>query len=295
MRIARGHQPMNQLRNQKLLRRWSMVWLFAVAMLALPQFAATQDNYDQQDDPPGRVARLGYMDGSVSFQPAGESEWVEAVSNRPMTTGDKLWSDQNSRAELDLGSATIRLSSNTGFSFLNLDDRTVQIQLTAGSLNVRVRRLNDGDLFEIDTPNQAFSVYQPGNYRVEASDDGTYTLISVRDGNGESTGNGQTYTLHSGQRATFSGTDSLNAEFEDIHGGAQFDNWCNSRDRRYDDSRSASYVSRDVVGYEDLDEYGDWRDDNNYGHVWYPTRVASGLAAHQTRHWDWICPRGWPR
>jgi hypothetical protein len=42
-----------------------------------------------QDDPPGRVARLGYMQGSVSFQPAGENEWVEAAPNRPMTTGEK--------------------------------------------------------------------------------------------------------------------------------------------------------------------------------------------------------------
>src|SRR5882757_3496572 len=115
---------MSQVRNQKLLG-WSAVLLFAIAMLALP-FAAAQYNDDQQqDDPPGRVARLGYMEGSVSFEPAGESEWVGAVSNRPMTTGDKLWSDQNSRAEVELGSAVVRLSSNTGFSFLNLDDRTI--------------------------------------------------------------------------------------------------------------------------------------------------------------------------
>ena len=112
----------------------------------------------QQDDPPSRVARLGYMEGSVSFQPAGESEWVQAVANRPMTTGDKLWADKDSRAEVQLGSAVIRLDANTGFSFLNLDDRTAQIQLTSGSLNISVRRLDRDDVFEIDTPNQAFSV-----------------------------------------------------------------------------------------------------------------------------------------
>jgi hypothetical protein len=62
---------------------------------------------------PSRVARLGYMEGSVSFQPAGETDWVQAVPNRPMTTGDKLWTDKDSRAELQLGSAVIRLSENT--------------------------------------------------------------------------------------------------------------------------------------------------------------------------------------
>src|SRR5258708_20082386 len=68
------------------------------------------------------------MEGSVSFQPAGEPDWVQAVANRPMTTGDKLWADKDSRAELQLGSAVIRLNSETGFSFLNLDDNTTQIQ-----------------------------------------------------------------------------------------------------------------------------------------------------------------------
>ena len=59
----------------------------------------------------------------------------------------------------------------------------------------------------MDTPNQAFVVYQTGRYRVEASEDGNYTVVSVRDGEGESTGNGQNYSLHAGQRWTFTGTD----------------------------------------------------------------------------------------
>ena len=212
---------------------------------------------------------------------------------RPMTTGDKLWADQDSRAELQLGSAVIRLNANTGFSFLNLDDNTVQIQLTSGSLNVRVRRLDQDDVFEVDTPNLAFSVYQPGNYRVEASEDGTYSVVSIREGEGESTGNGQTYTLHAGQRGTFSGTDTLNAEVIDIGGPDQFDTWAYSRDRRYDESRSAQYLSHDVVGYEDLDDYGDWRDDSSYGHVWFPNRVAAGWAPYHEGHWDWISPWGY--
>ncbi|MGB9204980.1 MAG: DUF6600 domain-containing protein [Terriglobales bacterium] len=274
---------------------WSALLGLALSAAVLPTLAAAQDQDqgDQQDDPPSRVARLGYMEGSVSFQPAGETEWVQAVSNRPMTTGDKLWADQNSRVELQLGSAVIRLNANTGFSFLNLDDNTAQIQLTSGTINVRVRRLDRNDVFEVDTPNLAFSIYQPGSYRVEASEDGTYSVVSIREGEGEATGNGQNYTLHAGQRATFSGTDSLNAEVTDIGGPDQFDNWAYGRDHRHDDSRSARYVSPDVVGYDDLDDYGDWRDDPGYGHVWYPTRVAVGWAPYREGHWDWIPPWGY--
>lgn len=279
----------------KKLGWWSAVLGLALSTVVLPTRVTAQDQnqQDQRDDPPSRVARIGYMEGSVSFQPAGETDWVQAVSNRPMTTGDKLWADNDSRAELQLGSAVIRLNATTGFSFLNLDDNTVQIQLTSGSVNVRVRRLERDDVFEIDTPNLAFSVSQPGSYRVEASEDGTYSVVSIREGGGEATGNGQTYTLHAGQRGTFSGTDSLNAEVIDIGGPDQFDNWAYSRDHRHDNSRSAQYLSHDVVGYEDLDDNGDWRDDSNYGHVWFPNRVAVGWAPYNEGHWDWIPPWGY--
>jgi mannose-6-phosphate isomerase class I len=76
----------------------------------------------------------------------------------------------------------------------------VQLQLSSGAINVRVRRLDQNDDFEVDTPNLAFTISQPGSYRLDASEDGTYTVVCLRDGGGEATGNGQTYTLHAGQQ-----------------------------------------------------------------------------------------------
>ena len=66
-----------------------------------------------------------------------------------MTIGDQIWADASSRAEIQVGSAMIRMDQNTGFSFLNLDDRTVQIQLTDGTLDLRVHRLRTGEVFEV--------------------------------------------------------------------------------------------------------------------------------------------------
>jgi hypothetical protein len=271
--------------------------LLALALATIIQptraSAQSQSQSEDQDDPPGRVARLGYLQGSVSFQPAGETDWVGAVPNRPLSTGDQLWTDENSRAEVQLGSAVIRLAPMTGFSFLDLDDDTIQIQLTSGSISVTVRRLGDGDDFEVDTPNQAFTISQPGHYRVEASADGDFTVISVREGAGNATGNGETYGLHAGQRGTFTGTDSLYADVEQIYSPDEFDTWSEGRDHRFDYSRSRQYLAPDVVGYEDLDDNGDWRDDPNYGHVWYPNRVAAGWAPYHDGHWAWISPWGW--
>ena len=275
----------------KSLHRSLSVLAIALVSTVLLQQANAQDQPDQ-DDPPSRVARLAYIQGSVSFQPAGQSEWVDVAQNRPLTTGDQIWADRDARAELSLGSAVIDVNSNTGISFLNLDDRTVQVQLSSGSIGVRVRRLDRDDVFEIDTPNQAFSIFRPGLYRIEASEDGTYSVVSIREGEGESTGNGQTYALHSGQQATFEGTDRLEADVENLGGPDEFDNWVSFREHRYENSPSARYVSHDVVGYEDLDENGDWSPDPGYGNVWYP-HVSPGWAPYREGHWAWIDPWGW--
>src|SRR5580692_8612057 len=113
------------------------------------------------DDPPSRVARLAYTQGSVSFQPAGTQDWVTAGLNRPVTTGDKLWSDNDGRIELQLDGSLLRLSNNTGFSFLNLSDRVTQVQLTAGTLLVRVRRLDQDETYEMTRPTSPFPSCAP--------------------------------------------------------------------------------------------------------------------------------------
>ena len=43
-----------------------------------------------QDDPPGRVARLSEVNGQVWLLSADSDEWVSAVRNQPVTTGDRL-------------------------------------------------------------------------------------------------------------------------------------------------------------------------------------------------------------
>jgi hypothetical protein len=245
-----------------------------------------------ENDPSGRVARLNYLRGSVSFQPAGETDWVPAVVNRPVTTGDRLWADDDARVEMQLGSSTIRLDSWTGVSFFNLDDGTTQIELSEGTLNIRVLRLDRDEIFEVDTPNQAFSILRPGQYRVEANEDGDSTMVTVWEGEGEVTGGGRTYNVGSGLGGSFVGSDSLRASIFRAGGYDDFDSWCRDRDRRYDRSPSRRYVSVEVVGYQDLDDYGSWRSHPSYGYIWVP-RVARGWAPYRDGHWVWISPWGW--
>ena len=156
----------------KILDLRAFAFVTGVALLTISSWASA--------DPPSRVARLGYMTGAVSFSPAGEDDWIQASINRPLTTGDRLWADAGARTEIQIGGAVIRMNARTSVSILNLDDRIAQLQLTQGALNVRVRRFDPDQVFEVDTPNLAFSVTRPGQYRVVVDpQDGATTASSV--------------------------------------------------------------------------------------------------------------------
>jgi hypothetical protein len=253
-------------------------------------------DYDAPDtgqDPPSRVARLSYVDGTVSFQPGGQGDWGEAVRNRPVTIGDKIWADNNSRAELQAGQASIRVSSMTALSFLNLDDHTTQMRLAEGTINFRIRELREGDVYEVDTPNVAFNVTQAGAFRVDVNENGDGTRITAIRGEGQVTANDETYTIHAGERGEFNGTDNVTHFISAAPAPDGFDRWANDRDLKEDNSLSARYVSRDVPGYSDLDDNGTWNEEPDYGAVWYPSAVDVGWAPYSYGYWNYVGPWGW--
>lgn len=270
-----------------------MLLLGSLALVPSGSWAQDADDANNNPDPPSRVARLSYINGQVSFSPSGTDDWVGAVLNRPMTTGDKLWTDQNSRAELHIGSSVARLGEMTGFSFLNLDDNVTQIRMTEGTINLRVMRLGERETIEVDTPNLAFSVLRPGHYRINVNDAGDTSIVTVRDGEGEVTGGGSAFTLHPGDYGTFSGTDTLSSDVEPLPDEDNFDSWCEQRDLREEHAVAHRYVPDDVVGYEDLDDYGGWRPVPEYGTVWFPHVAVVGWAPYRYGHWAYIAPWGW--
>src|SRR5215813_12102276 len=161
------------------------------------------DDQQQQPDPPTRAARLQYMNGSVSVQPHGTDDWVAGALNRPLTNSDNIWADKNSRAEISVGTGLIRIDSESSLTLTNVSDNMVQLQLHQGALNLHVRRLYDNETYEVDTPNQAFTVRKPGDYRFDFDPDKDKTVVTVWRGEGESTGSGPSVRVREGQQAKF--------------------------------------------------------------------------------------------
>ena len=281
-------------------RRLFAALLFLALLAALQTTSWSQQSYQQDAavDPPGRVARLNLAQGAVSFAPADAAgyngnAWTPAPLNRPQTSGDRLWTGPRARSELHIGSTAVRMGQETSLDFLALDDSITQLRLAQGTVQLRVRTLFEGQRLEIDTPNLAFVISQPGDYRLDVNPASDTTRVVAQSGGGIIYGgNGMSLTLGSHQQGSFSGTQLLTA----APGAAvqdSFDLWAADRDRREDQSVSARYIPRETIGYQQLDSYGDWQQDPAYGAVWLPRAVPVNWAPYRAGHWDWISPWGW--
>ena len=298
---------MSRARSSLQIKLLPTALVAALVMLGSTTFVNAQ-SYDQgypsgqsapqyetaQTDPSGRVARLAYLSGDVEFAPAGENDFGSADLNRPLTTGDRLLTGDDGRAALELGGAALRIDHGSAFNFLELNDNTTQVELSQGTLNLRVRDVGQNQTYEIDTPAVAFVASRPGMYRVDVAPDGNGAMVTVFDGAGTVYGeNGASRSLDAGQSYRFEDPSLSNVEVAGVPSPDDFDRWAQSRDDRVRNSVSSRYVSPEVVGYDDLDDYGAWNETPDYGNVWFPTQVSAGWAPYRDGHWAWIEPWGW--
>jgi hypothetical protein len=247
----------------------------------------------QYADPPGRVGRVSAVSGAVSLMPMGASDWSVASLNYPLTTGDALWVDSDARAEFHLGSSALQLGPMTSMSFDAISDFQTQLRMGQGSVHVRVRSLAQDENFEIDTPAGVILLRLAGNYRIDVTPDGRRSTITVRDGGADLIVGNDTRSVRSGFSATLTGSSDAPFAIGPAFARDDWEVWAESRNRREDAVASTRYVSRDMVGYEDLDEYGDWRNDPRNGPMWYPRNVPAGWAPYRSGHWESIAPWGW--
>ncbi|WP_394788289.1 DUF6600 domain-containing protein [Rhodoferax sp.] len=247
-----------------------------------------------QAEAPGRVARLNHVDGGVSFAPAGSDAWGPVEINRPLTAGDRLQTDPGARAELHSGSTALRLAGQSVLEISELDDDNTRLTLTQGTLALRVRNLYPGERMEINTPNLAFTVSQPGEYRLDVDPNYRTTGVTVRSGSGVVYGeNGATRSLSGQQEIRFADRQLAQEVAQNNPPRDSFDMWTVARDRAEDQSLSARYMSRDMTGYEQLDSHGDWRTDTEFGTVWIPRVTVGQWAPYRNGQWRWVAPWGW--
>ncbi len=243
-------------------------------------------------DPPAQVGRLSYMSGTVSFRPGSLDEWTPATLNYPLTAGDHLWTDADARAEVQVLSAAFRLNNATELSFVNLDDQTVQVAVSSGSIAVSLSSLDENTSFEIDTPNATVSLVSAGSYRVDVEPTGE-TSVTTWNGDAQVTAAGDAFDVSTGQSSVITGVDSIIYYVTAAPQADEWDAWSADRDRRGARVASNPYVPPEMIGAEDLIDSGTWMTTAGYGTVWAPSNVPAGWAPYRDGHWTWVEPWGW--
>jgi len=280
--LRRGNSPA-AVRNALPL---ALMWLAAL-FVACVSLAARAD-----EDLPGRVGRIADFGGQLYQSPEDRpTEWVSIGLNYPVTSGDNLWVSGDGRAEVDYGGGQFRLAGDTNLHISRLDEARLALFIAQGRVIVRVRVLDTGEVARIDAPNTQVQLTRPGLYRVDVTPDRQTTIVTVREGEAIIALAAGAQQALPGQTVSVTGPDPVAADIRNGIGQDGFDTWSSNRDRRYEKSRATAYVSRQMVGYADLDEYGTWQTTPEYGPVWYPAAVAEGWAPYRDGYWTTV--GGW--
>jgi hypothetical protein len=244
-------------------------------------------------DPPVRVARLAHLTAHVALEPAGTNQWTQAVPNFPLTTGDRLYVNHDGHAELQMGMLAVRAWRFTDLSVVNLGNHATQLAVAQGSLHVRTFALSGDTPVEVDTPNGAITVLQPGDFRLDVYTNAGGTLVSVDAGAIQISGPGVDKVLGAGGSVHLVGSDPIHVLEQRLPGKDPFDVWSQQRDHAFLSSDARRYVNPDTVGSQDLDAYGKWSDTLEYGPVWYPSNLPAGWSPYSNGRWSWIAQWGW--
>ena len=197
-------------------------------------------------DPPDRVARLSFINGSVSLAPADSDDWADALLNRPITTGDRIWVDAGGRAEVQIGTSTVHVDENTGLAFLTLDDDTLLMRLTDGAIAVHVNSLERNETVQIETPNTTVQLREPGEYSIDTEEAGDRTIVKTRSGEAEVTGADESqhgYLVGANEQGVFTGSDDLSSVMTQAGRRSSFETWAYEREARAEHSVAANYVA----------------------------------------------------
>ena len=277
-----------------------MLVLLAAALLA-QNSAQTASNAPPnlaanttQADPPTLVARLGHTKGDVSFMPVGTTDWAAGINNYPMKSGDRVFCDKDAHAEIDAGSTDVRLWESTDATLTNITNQYEQIGLAQGSIRVRIYSLDTGASVEVDTPNGAAVITQPGDYRFDIFPGDAGAGAIVTSGGLQITGSGGlNQAVTAGQAVQMTGKDPIQVTATNLPATDALDQWSTSRDQEVVSSQSAAYVSHDTPGYADLDKAGSWETTTDNGPIWYPTTVDPDWTPYSVGRWAYVAPWGY--
>ncbi len=266
-----------------------MATVFGTGVIAVGGVA----NAQTQTDPPARVGRLAFASGTVSFHDSQDANWSAAAVNETLTTGDSLWTEPNARSEVSVAGTRVRLDQSTQLDMLQIDDGETRLQLDQGRLDIKTFTMDTAQPYEIVTPRGTIKLAAQGDYYIESGSTQDPTRLGVRSGAAQITGlNGQVLAVRAGEVGEIAG-DAGSPQLNTIQTAPPpMPQYWAQRDQQIAYT-APQYISADVVGYEDMQAYGAWSNDPDYGQVWSPNSVSASWQPYSTGSWAYSQPYGW--
>jgi hypothetical protein len=266
--------------------------LLAGAVAALLSLAPLASH--AQDDPPDGAGRISYVSGNVSVQPMGEDAWGQAVPNLPFSVGDRIVTNGDGRAEVQVGQSFVRIGPNSDVSMITHNPRQISFGVAQGSVHIHCFGLWEGQYLGVDTPSGAAGSSGPNEFRVDVMpDQGAAVITELGQAIHLLGAGGFDQYLSNGQALELVGSNPVvpqwlqPAEFDDL------DQWSRQRDQQIARAAAYQYVSREIPGAYEMDAAGSWTPGTPYGTVWFPNNVEAGWAPYHHGHWVNHRPWGW--
>ncbi len=260
----------------------------ALALVSLPCFA--------QDEIPN-AARLGFVSGDVSIQPSGVDDWGQAYPNLPLGPGDRIFTYDNGRAEIQVGQSFVRIGPNTDITFVSDFPQAIVFGMAQGSAHIHETGLWLDQTFQVNSPSGNATILNSGDYRVDVMpDQGATVFTALVDGewvNWLDVSGPISRYVENGWALELVGSNPAASYWMQSNPWDDLDNWSRSRDAAYANAVSLRYVSPYIPGAVELDAAGDWQPGTPYGAVWFPRNVPYGWAPYHYGHWVNHFPWGW--
>ncbi len=264
---------------------------FIVAAAAQPAPPGDEQAGEAGKEPPAVAGRLAVIAGSVSFHAAGATEWSVATLNYPLTSGDGVWTQPQAAATIEIEEDDLVLDEATEFDVVTLDQAQLVANEPQGAIFLRLNSLTQGQSVTIDTPRGAVRLEAAGSYEIAAGDTEDATSITVVEGAAHVSAADLSLDIGPQQTGVIGGTDRLQGSV----GPMQQDAFL-QRELRRPRPQAIAVVPpsvQDMTGAEDLQQYGSWSDEDQYGAIWYPSGVPVGWAPYRQGRWAYVQPWGW--
>jgi len=243
-----------------------------------------------------RVVRLSFVEGQVSVQRTGDTEWTEAPMNTPLEEGFKLATGEGSFAEVEFeNDSTARLGQSSLLEFTQLGlasdgSKINHFTLSTGYATFSVTPEGQ-DSYEITTADTTLTPRGKSLFRVDV--DSSEERIEVFNGSVDVSSALGTWPLAKDSVLDLSPSAEQPAQLSEGITKDDWDRWVQDRENQAQAASSAlspsSYTSDgsdDVYGWADLADYGNWSYVSGYGYGWVPSADA-GWYPYTLGSWCW--------